>query len=216
MSEQVIVKDLIIVGAGDFGREVAWLAERINQSQPTWNILGFVDDAIDSPEIDGYRVLGNIKWLLQYDRPAYVVCAIGNGKTRELICNKLENSPCLKFATLVDPTVICGKGSRIGAGSICCAGTILTVNVQLGDGCIVNLNSTIGHDSVLGNYSTLHPGVSVSGKVVIGRRSLLGTGTKVIQGLKIEPDTTIGAGAVVIHDIKESGTYVGIPARKIK
>lgn len=210
------MKDLIIVGAGGFGREVVWLVERINQSQPTWKVLGFVDDAEGLPEIDGCCVLGNINWLLRYDKPSYVVCAIGNSKAREAIYNRLKNNYCLEPATLTDPTVICGKGSRIGAGSICCAGTILTVNVQVGDGCIVNLNSTIGHDSVLENYSTLHPGVSVSGKVVIGRRSLLGTGTKVIQGLKIEPDTTIGAGAVVIHDIKESGTYVGIPARKIK
>ena len=210
------MKDLIIVGAGGFGMEVVWLVERINQSQPTWKVLGFVDDAEGLPEIDGCCVLGNINWLLRYDKPSYVVCAIGNSKAREAIYNRLKNNYCLEPATLIDPTVICGKGSRIGAGSICCAGTILTVNVQVGDGCIVNLNSTIGHDSVLENYSTLHPGVSVSGKVVIGRRSLLGTGTKVIQGLKIEPDTTIGAGAVVIHDIKESGTYVGIPARKIK
>lgn len=210
------MKDLIIVGAGDFGREVVWLVNRINHSQPTWNVLGFVDDAASFPEIDGYRVLGNINWLLQYGKPSYVVCAIGNSKTREAIYNKLKNNYCLTFATLVDPTAICGTGSKIGAGSICCAGTILTVNVQVGDGCIINLGSTIGHDSVLGNYSTLHPGANVSGKVVIGRRCFLGTGVKVIQGLKIEPDTTIGAGAVVIHDIKESGTYVGVPARKIK
>ena len=74
------MKDLIIVGAGGFGREVVWLVERINRSQPTWKVLGFVDDAEGLPEIDGCCVLGNINWLLQYDKPSYVVCAIGNSK----------------------------------------------------------------------------------------------------------------------------------------
>lgn len=113
------MKDLIIVGAGGFGREVVWLVERINQSQPTWKVLGFVDDAEGLPEIDGCCVLGNINWLLRYDKPSYVVCAIGNSKAREAIYNRLKNNYCLEPATLIDPTVICGKGSRIGAGSIC-------------------------------------------------------------------------------------------------
>ena len=78
------------------------------------------------------------------------------------------------------------------------------------------MNSTIGHDTILESYCTLHPGANVSGKVVVGARSLLGTGTRVIQGLSIAADVVLGAGTVVIRDIKESGTYVGVPARKIK
>ena len=100
------MKDLIIVGAGGFGREVVWLVERINQSQPTWKVLGFVDDAEGLPEIDGCCVLGNINWLLRYDKPSYVVCAIGNSKAREAIYNRLKNNYCLEPATLIDPTEI--------------------------------------------------------------------------------------------------------------
>ena len=211
-----VIKDLVVIGAGDFGREVIWLTERINQIQPAWNILGFVDDADVGTEVGGYQVLGDIDWLIAYEKPICAVCAVANGKSREQICNRLITNLQIEMATLIDPAAICGKNSNIGEGSIVCAGSILTVDVQLGKNCIINLNSTIGHDTILESYCTLHPGANVSGKVVVGARSLLGTGTRVIQGLSIAADVVLGAGTVVIRDIKESGTYVGVPERKIK
>ena len=210
------MKDLIIIGAGDFGRETIWVAERMNLIKPVWNILGFVDDGKVGEEIDGYPVLGSVEWLRSYPKEIYVTCAIANGEIKERIWNCLLQNVSIHMATLIDPSAIIGRNCIIGEGCIICAGTVLTVNCKLGKNCIANLNCTFGHDTVLGDFCTVHPGCNVSGKVNVGARSILGTGTKIIQGMKIAPDTVFGAGAVVVNNTEESGTYVGVPAKRVK
>ena len=105
---------------------------------------------------------------------------------------------------------------QLGRGNIICAGTILTVNIQIEDFCIINLDCTIGHDDVLDSFVTIYPSVNVSGNVHVGQCSELGTGTQIIQGIKIKEETIIGAGSVVVKNIDESGTYVGTPVKRIK
>ena len=210
------MNDLIIIGAGDFGRETIWVAERMNLIKPAWNILGFVDDGRVGEEIDGYPVLGGVERLCSYSKEIYVTCAIADGEIKERVWNRLSRNANIHAATLIDPSAIIGKGCAVGEGSIICAGTVLAIATRLGKNCIVNLNCTVGHDAILGDFCTVHPGSNISGKVVVGERCILGTGTKIIQGLHIAADTTLGAGAVVIKDIEESGTYVGVPAKKVK
>lgn len=206
------MKNLVVIGAGDFGRETMWIIERINKVAPTWNILGFVDGGNLEPTIDGYPVLGGLEWLSNCEIELFVVCAIASGKIKESIRTELETKKNIFWANLIDPTAIVGKGCTLEDGCIICAGSILTVDVQLGKNCIINLNCTVGHDAIIGDYCTIHPGTNISGKATIGKRCLLGTGTKVIQGVHIVEDTVLGAGAVVVKNIEKSGTYVGCPA----
>jgi len=211
------MKDLIIFGASGFGREVAWLVERINQTNPTWNLLGFMDDddSIQDREINGYKVLGKKEDVTKY-RDAYFVCAVGASRTREKIVNRLkEIDPDIKFGTLIDPSVEISKLVRIGEGTIVCAHTIITVNISIGNHVIINLDCTIGHDAVLKDFVTLYPSVNVSGNTVIGHGTELGTGMQIIQGKTIGDYCIVGAGAVAVKDITESGTYVGVPVRKL-
>lgn len=210
------MKDLYIIGAGGFGREVAWLVERLNDVKPTWNLRGFVDDNMllwETAE-DGYPVLGGMEYLKQ-QKEAYAVCAIGSAVTRKRIVGKLKNS-AIKPATLVDPSVLMSKRNSIGEGCIICAGTTITVGVKIGCHVIINLGCTLGHDDEIGDFVTMYPGVNVSGSVVLGECTELGTGMQIIQGKKIAPNTIVGAGSVVVRNIEESGTYVGCPARRIK
>ena len=200
------MKDLYIIGAGGFGREVAWLVERINDVSFEWNLKGFIDD--------DESILGSKEYLKKMG-DVYAVCAVGSAKVRKKIINKLADSQ-VRYATLVDPSVIMSKRIRIGEGSIICAGTIITVDVIIGKHVIVNLDCTLGHDDIINDFVTMYPSVNVSGNVEIGECSELGTGTQIIQGKKIVPNTIIGAGAVVVKDIEEKGTYVGSPVRKIR
>lgn len=216
MKEESVVKNLVIIGTGDFARETIWIAERINAVSPTWNIMGLIGQNNVGEMIDGYEVLGEDEWLSKYPKEIYATCAIANGEKREKIWEKLLDNPNVQMTSLIDPDAIVGKNCTIGEGCIICAGTVLTVNVRMGKSCIVNLNCTIGHDSILDNYCTVHPGTNISGKVFVGERGYIGTGTKIIQGVSIHSDTVLGAGTVVIKDIKESGTYIGCPANKVK
>lgn len=210
------MKDLYIIGAGGFGREVAWLVERINDVSFEWNLKGFIDDdeSIWGSKEDGYPVLGGCEYLKKMG-DVYAVCAVGSAKVRKKIINKLADSQ-VRYATLVDPSVIMSKRIRVGEGSIICAGTIITVDVIIGKHVIVNLDCTLGHDDIINDFVTMYPSVNVSGNVEIGECSELGTGAQIIQGKKIVPNTIIGAGAVVVKDIEEKGTYVGSPVRKIR
>ena len=212
------MKDLIIFGASGFGREVAWLVERINKISPTWDLLGFIDDddSLQDTSINGYKVLGNTISVKEYP-DAYYVCAVGSSRTREKIISNLKSvNPGIMFATLIDPSVELSNLVTIGEGTIICAHTIITVNISIGDHVIINLDCTIGHDAVLNDFVTLYPSVNVSGITNIGHAVELGTGMQIIQGKCIGDYSIIGAGSVVVKDIPGKCTAVGSPAKPIK
>lgn len=214
MSKNTRLDKLILIGAGGFGREVAWLVERINANNPTWDLLGFLDDdlSIQGKAINGYKVLGGLDEITAY-ADAHFVCAIGSSKIRKSVVEKLYLIDSkMKFATLVDPSVEYSKSVNIGEGSIICAHTVMTVNIEIGKHNVINLDCTIGHDSTLKDFVTLYPSVNVSGICNIGQCTEIGTGAKIIQEKNICDECIVGAGAVVIKDIKQSGVYVGIPA----
>lgn len=212
------MNDLIIVGASGFGREVAWLVERINRVTPTWNLLGFMDDneEIQNTRINGYAVLGKTSDVARFP-DAYFVCAVGAAKIREKIIVRMkEYNPDVRFATVIDPSVEMSDLVTIGEGTIICAHTIITVNISIGDHVIINLDCTIGHDAILHDFVTLYPSVNVSGMTEIGRCSELGTGMQIIQGKTVGEYSIVGAGAVVVKDIPAKCTAVGSPAKPIK
>lgn len=212
------MKKLVIVGAGDFGREVSWVAERINAQTPVWELLGFVDDGnvMRGKSVDGYPVLGPVSYLETIEEPTYVVCSIGTGYIRKKVMEQVLKNPYLQPATLIDPAVVIGRNVQIEPGCVICAGTVLAISCRISENSIVNLNCTIGHDTVLEPYCTVHPGSNLSGRVHVGDCTDIGTGTKIIQGLSVCPGCIIGAGSVVVKNITEPGTYVGVPARRIK
>lgn len=212
------MRKLYIIGAGGFGREVAWLVERINQVTATWDLLGFIDDnpSLWGRKCGGYTVLGGIKYLNNVDCESWVVCAVGSARARKKIVEEIKDINFVKFATLVDPSVLYSSSVKIGEGSIVCAGTIMTVDISVGKHVIINLDCTLGHDDIIEDYVTLYPSINVSGNVRIGKETELGTGSQIIQGINIANHVILGAGSVVCKSIVEEGTYVGVPVRKIK
>lgn len=212
------MKDLIIFGASGFGREVVWAVERQNKVLPTWNIIGFMDDdeSIQGTKINGYRVLGKVSDVGEYPE-AFFVVAVGASRTREKIVNNMKAvNPKIKFGTVIDPSVEMSEFVTIGEGTIICAHTIITVNVEIGAHVIINLDCTIGHDAILKDYVTLYPSVNVSGITQIGHAVELGTGMQIIQGKTVGDYSIVGAGAVVVKDIPAKCTVVGSPAKPIK
>lgn len=212
------MKDLLIIGASGFGREVAWLVERINEVSPTWNLIGFIDDNEDihGQMVNGYKVVGTHRCVVDYPN-AYYVCAVGSSRIRKMIINNVKSLlPNIKFATLIDPSVEMSKLVNIGEGTIICAHTIVTVNIEIGNHVIINLDCTVGHDAILKDFVTLYPSVNVSGITNVAECVELGTGCQIIQGKTIGAHTIVGAGAVVVKDLPEKCTAVGSPAKPIK
>lgn len=205
------MKRLVIVGNGGFACEVEWLVKRINAVSLTWDLIGFIDDDLDNP-----KVLGNDDFIVNYQEELYVSIAIGASGIREKIHKRYKANPNVRFANLIDPSVICSDGVSIGEGNIICAGTIITVNIRIGNCNIINLGCTVGHDAVLEDYVTVNPGVNISGNVLLGSGTNIGTGTQIIQGISVGKNSIVGAGAVVNRALPADSTSVGVPAKVIK
>lgn len=212
------MKNIIIIGAGGFAREVALLIEDINKEKNEWILLGNIEEYTLNigKDLNGVKVLGTFDWVSKnYHDELYYVCGVGNPYLKERFSKTAEGYGLIP-ATLIHPNVIISKYNDIGEGCIICAGCIITVNAKLGKHVIVNLDSTIGHDSIIGDYSTILPGVHISGNVNIGDKCDIGTGAAIIPKVNIGCKSIIGAGAVVLKDIPDSCTAVGVPAKIIK
>lgn len=210
------MKNLYIIGAGGLGREIAWMVERINKFRPQWQIKGFIvdDSSIIGTTINGYPVLGDTSFLSDVKK-GYVICAIGKANVRKIVIERITN-PMLKYATLIDPSAIIADSASIGEGSIISMNTIITTNTIVCSHVLVNYGTTVGHDTTIHDYTTLYPGCNISGNVEIGSVTEIGTGSQIIQGKTVASNIIVGAGSVVINDITEKGTYVGVPVRKVK
>jgi sugar O-acyltransferase (sialic acid O-acetyltransferase NeuD family) len=209
--------DIVIIGAGGFAREVAWLIEDINLKNNLWNLIGYIDENLKSKSslLNGYEVLGDFNSLEMRNKEIFYICAVGDTFIRKELSVKAENIG-LKPATLIHPNVVMSKHVKVGEGTIICSSNIITVNVQVGKHVIINLDCTIGHDVVIEDYVTILPSVNVSGAVILEEGSSIGTGSAIIQGKKVGINSIIGAGTVVVKDIPANCTAVGVPAKIVK
>ncbi len=209
--------DIVIVGAGGFGRELAWLIECINKQQKKYVIKGFIDDfqPIGSVIYSNYKVIDTIDSLISYRKKIKVVIAFGSTQKRLDIYNKIHTNHNISFPNIIAPEVSVNEDA-LGIGNIICKGNILTVDYKIGNFNLINLSCTIGHDVVLQNFITINPGSNISGNVLIKNNVEIGTGSKIIQGIEINENAIIGAGSVVVRNIPSHTLSVGVPAKPIK
>lgn len=196
------MKDILIIGAGGIGRETAWIIEEINEVKPTWNLLGYIDEnsEMHGKELNGYKVLGGLEVLEKLEEKPYVVVAIANCSVKKSIVTKLGEK--YNFATIIYPTVKVSKFIQIGQGTIIYPGVTLTVNTKIGNHVLISGNCGIGHDTVIGDYSSVLWGSNFSGYDTVGESCFIGVGSKVIQGIDISKENKISAGITVIEDVK--------------
>lgn len=208
------MSDLLIYGAGGFAREVAWLAEEVGD----FHCCGFItdDEIVQGTLVNGLPTMSFEESTDRFRDAQYVV-AVGSPALRRTLSERAEGAG-LRPATMVDPRVRQSTSNEIGTGTIVCAGTILTTNVRLHRHVQINLDCTVGHDTVVEDFATLAPGVHVSGFVRVGKGAYLGTGAVVINGsqgevLEIGSGAVVGAGAVVTKSVPPGVTAIGVPAR---
>lgn len=210
------MKSVVVVGAGGFGREVIEIFKDQNKKKKKWNILGFIDDnkKLHGKTINNYLVLGGLDWFNRHNDVG-CVCAIGEPEIKKKIVEKLQKMD-VNFYKAIHPSVIMSKFIELGEDVIICAGTILTVDIKIGNHVIINLNSTIGHDTNIEDYCSLMPTVKINGNNHLHKGVYVGTGATFIHQVSIGAWSTIGAGAVVVRDIPKNVIALGIPAKVIK
>lgn len=208
-------REIVIYGASGFAREVAQLVRDIVADGGQWNLLGYLDDdpnRVESAPTD-LPIIGDGTWLQDRSETA-VVIGVGSPAAKRIIAARIpQRSP---RPVLVHPAARIGDRVELGPGCVITAGNVLTVDIRLGAFTTVNLACTIGHDAVIEDYSTLSPGVNLSGAVRIGEGCDLGTGSSFVQGVTVGQWSIVGAGAVVASELPANCTAVGVPARTIK
>lgn len=211
--------ELAIVGSGGLAREVRWLIEVCNEVRPEWaqyQICGWISKEMPGSVIDGLPILGGDDWLLRRDDPICAVVAIGDGRKRKQIVNRLKANALIEFPNIIAPSAILSATVRLGRGCIIAEKCVLTVNIDIGDFFFGNLNCTVGHDCKFSDYVTLNPGTNISGNVCLDECVTIGTGASIVQGLSVGEGAFIGAGAVVTHNIDADTVAVGVPAKAAK
>jgi len=199
------MKNIVIIGAGDLGKEVVWLIEDINKQQPTYVILGFLDDdkKKECEEFYGYRVLGDTTYLeaLADKTPLCAVIAIQNGSIRKRI--RKEHSNFTKWESIVHPSSVIASTSPVAMGSIVFPHVTVSVDTILGEFNLLYINSTICNDCKIGNYVSVMSGASVSERVEIGDESFLAAGSTVYPHKKLGCKVEIGVEATASKDYSD-------------
>lgn len=200
---------LAIIGAGGHGRVVADIAYKINK----WQQIIFIDDDETIKSSMGIKVAGKTDDVPMYIDDWDIFVAIGDNIKREKILCRLEREGA-SIPALIHPKAIIGEEVEIGAGTVIMPGVVINCCTKIGKGCIINTGATIDHDNIIDDYVHISPGVHLAGAVSVGKGAWLGIGSIVINNINIISHCKIGAGAVVVRDINEVGTYIGIPAVK--
>jgi sugar O-acyltransferase (sialic acid O-acetyltransferase NeuD family) len=202
---------LIIIGASGHGKVVADIAMKMNK----WKNISFFDDNKSLKSALGLNISGKSADAFIHINEADIFVAIGNNESREQLQDQLEANGS-KLPVLIHPNAVIGPDVELGDGTVIMAGVVINTSSRIGKGCIINTSATVDHDNVIEDYVHVSPGANLAGIVKIGIRSWIGIGSVVSNNLSITNDCKVGAGAVVVKDIEEPGTYVGIPAKRIK
>lgn len=201
---------LLIIGASGHGKVVADIALKMNR----WKYIAFLDDDATKKAVMGLEVIGNTLDAFTCIGKSDIFVAIGNNFMRENFQEKLETEGA-NIPVLVHPNAIIGGQVELGNGTVVMAGVVINCCTKIGKGCIINTGATLDHDNDIEDYAHISPGVHAAGAVKIGKRTWLGVGSIVSNNVNVTNDCMIGAGAVVIKDITEPGTYIGVPARRV-
>jgi UDP-perosamine 4-acetyltransferase len=207
-------RPLVVIGGGGHAKVLLHTLALRGEFQ----VLGYVDPRDHGP-LSGFKRLGGDEVLPQLAKKRNVAAAIGVGKVRagRSRLKVLEGLRELGFALppVIAVSAVVAGDARLGEATVVLDGAVVQPGCAIGAGAIVNTNATVDHDCVLGDDVHVASGAVLSGGVSVGDGSLVGAGASLVQGVRVGADVTIGAGAAVTRDCLESGTYVGVPARRL-
>ncbi|WP_223634642.1 acetyltransferase [Planococcus sp. 4-30] len=204
--------NIILIGDSGHGKVITDIVKSNGD-----DVVAKLDDKYSEIFIeDGclYGPLSHVKELIEEKR-AKVIVSIGSNPIRRKVVERL-NLLDKQYATCIHKQTIISPSAKIGLGSVIMPGAIVNADAHIGIHSIVNSNSVIEHECIIEDFAHLSPGSIMAGGVELCEGVHIGAGATIIPLKKVGQWSVIGAGSVVIADIKEFSTAVGIPAKVIK
>lgn len=207
------MEEIVIIGSGGLGRKII---EEVRMSEK-YKILGFIDDNKKklNAEINGFKVIGNIEYIMNYPKEINVLVCIGEPSIKKNIIEKLEKIENIKLPNFISIGVTINEDLvKLGKGNIICMNTIVSVNVEIGDYNLINFNNIVSHDTKIGNNIIISPSCTLCGNVIINDDVFIGAGAIIRENSSIEKNTIVGIGSVVTKSIGENKIVYGSPCKE--
>lgn len=208
------MKNLVIIGASGFAREVFDLANFIHKDDPSFKVKGFLSDGPSNIEEMGYPPVLSKVADYNIEQGDVFFCAIGKvtdrKKTVEIILSKGG-----KFINLIHPTVIISPSVKLGTGIAIKAFCSLASDVTVGDFTFFQSSVILGHDVKIGRFCQVNSFSFFAGHSCVQDYCTINAGARLIQNILVEESSTVGIGSVVLKKVKSGTTVFGNPAKRI-
>lgn len=210
------MKQLIIIGAGGFGREVlAWARQSAGHGSE-WTIKGFIDDNPNA--LSGLRVPAPWLGRIEDHRPAadeVFICAIGIPALRRKCYERIE-AVGGRFVSLIHRTAVVGDEVEFGEGVILCPYAVVSGYNKIGKGVVVNMHATIDHDANVGDWTQVNCHCDLTGGVQVGAEVWFGSHVAVAPRIRIGDRAYLGIGSAILRDVDADTKVFGLPARRVE
>ena len=209
------MKNLLIIGARGWGREVYNLLPDCIGYQTQFDVKGFLDDKTDALDgMPGYPPIIDSVEHYEPDTNDVFICALGDVKWKKYYSEMVLQKGG-EFINLIHSTAKISRNTKIGFGCIITENVLISCEITIGNCVTFQAFATLGHDVRIGDYCHLGCRSFMGGYSELGNMTTIQTGSIILPHVKVGDNCTVGAGSVVIRKVKEGNTVFGNPAKRL-
>ena len=210
------MKQLIIICAGGFGRELAAWAPQCIGYNVDWNLKGFIDSDIQriKNNVCSIPIIDTIDDYLPNENDLFI-CAIGDINLKQKFIKSISEKGGEFMNLIHQSSIISSQNVSFGKGCFIGPRCTISCDVVIGDHVSLNCHVDIGHDVIISSFVHANPFSFIGGYSKIGVCSVIHPHAIVLPSVKISDNCVVGAGSTVFKNVNHGATVYGSPAKEI-